>query len=210
MICDAADSVGGIEQPEFAAPFGPSHNFTKSIFAKMLTDLGYQFDCHIDVVIRKYNRGTAQVYVYTQGITEYRNYAIYCKVRFDDSYAGPFTIYHHPNGFGMSTITELWKNSAKNSEFAGQTLSLGLSDYDMYIIVYRLSTSIPGTMSNICPTGFTTRMFGNPDSSNTSIHPIRSVTCSSGSLKFGDCVANGSTANDYLIPIFIYGIKGVM
>lgn len=104
MICDAADTVGGCEQPEFATPFGSSHAFTKSVFAKMLIDLGYQFDCYIDVVIRKYNTGTAQVYIYTQGITEYRNYAIYTKVRFEDNYASPFILYHHPNGFGMSTV----------------------------------------------------------------------------------------------------------
>lgn len=80
----------------------------------------------------------------------------------------------------------------------------------MYVIIYRLSTSTPGTMSNICPIGYTTRMIGNNTSDSTSNHPIRSVSYSSGSLKFGDCSAGGLTANNYLIPIFIYGIKGVM
>lgn len=209
-ICDAADTKGSCEQWEFAAPFGTSNNLTKSILAKMMTDLGYQFDCYIDLVIRKYNTGTAQVYIYTQGYSEYRNYAIYSKVRFEDSYAGPFTLYHHPDGFGMTSFVKLWENSSKTLEFAEQTLDLGLTDYDMYIIVARTSTSISGTVNVICATGYTSRLQVNPDSSSTSTHPFRTITYSSGSLKIGNCTASGSTNNAYLIPIFIYGIKGVI
>lgn len=98
-IMDSADTVGGCEQTILRCPFSNSSNMAKSIFTKMLTDLGYQFDCYIDLVLNKYNTSTVHVYVYPQGITGYEGYALYCRVRFEDMSSTSFVLAHHPDGF---------------------------------------------------------------------------------------------------------------
>lgn len=106
-------------------------------------------------------------------------------------------------------ISLVWENSAKGDTFESQTLNLGLDEYDMYIVMARHSTTIPGIVSAIGKTGYSLRLMGIGGGS-TFTESIRSVSYSSGSLTFGNAAFNGATNNNFLIPVFIYGIKGVL
>lgn len=111
---------------------------------------------------------------------------------------------------GAVKITQLWRNASYNSSFAAQTLSLGLADYDMYIVTYRYSTETGAAKSTISKCGNSVRMDGTESTSAMSAKQcVRTATYDAGSLAFSDCTQGGSTANDMLIPIYIYGIKGV-
>ena len=118
---------------------------------------------------------------------------------------------------GKSQIVLLWENSSKTSSFSAQTLNLSLGSYDMYVVVARYSSSVGGTTSTICKTGYSSRLQGvgssSPSSGSTdetiSQESVRTVTYSGGSLNIGDALYQGVKKNDSLIPIFIYGIKGV-
>lgn len=98
-ICDAMDSVGGVEQNKFVMPFTNTHNISKSVFAKISSDLSTTINCYIDLVLEKYNTTTIQVYVYLQG-SSYRGVCFYCMCDISDSAKTTKFVYaHHQNGF---------------------------------------------------------------------------------------------------------------
>lgn len=109
---------------------------------------------------------------------------------------------------GAVSFTLLWENANKTSSFSSQTLDLGLSDYDMYLIIARYSNEIGGTTTAFVKTGYSTRLMGVGGSASPT-ESIRTVTYSSGALSIGSATKNGSADNNMLIPIFVYGIKGV-
>lgn len=102
-LCDAMDSLGGVEQDKFVMPFASTHAISQSVFAKILNDLGISINCYIDFVIEKYNASTVQVYVYLQG-SNYRGTCFYCMCDISDSAKTTKFIYaHHPDGFMVSS-----------------------------------------------------------------------------------------------------------
>ena len=101
----------------------------------------------------------------------------------------------------------LWTNSSPGSSFAAQTISVSLSSYDLYRIVYRFSTSEAIFQSVTAPTGYSANLTINAQSYNRTGGRI--ATYSSTGLAFGNANYNGSTSgsNTYCIPCYIYGIK---
>lgn len=105
-------------------------------------------------------------------------------------------------------INLLWTNASPTSAFAEQTLDLGLSNYSMYIVIARQSTSVNNSISSIQKTGRSMKLIDFDYSTEIGAHQ-RTVDYSSGSLKFNDAWNNTNKDNTVLIPLFIYGIKGV-
>lgn len=110
------------------------------------------------------------------------------------------------------TKKKLWSNGSPTSNFAGQTLTVsGLSGYDDYEIEVGLHTSLTNDDK-----------FGSRVGRGMLLHMNngtyvfgRSVTVSGDKVTFASCTKMAisgtatSTDNSYLIPIAIYGVKGV-
>lgn len=113
----------------------------------------------------------------------------------------------------------LWSNPTPTATFAPQTLALSLGDYDMYLLVARHSTAIEGTVSVMTPTGCSARLqsigASEVGSAVVDAAPVgywtamRTAAYSDGSLVFTDAVFSAVVNNDYIIPLYVYGIKGV-
>ena len=110
----------------------------------------------------------------------------------------------------------LWTNPSPSSDFAGQTIQVSeATGYDMYLVLARTHKSANNASINL---------FIMPNSSNNELwcfnavkfHGRTSISHTDGEFTFGDgktFTSYGSTAgtieNAYLIPYYIYGIKGV-
>ena len=125
---------------------------------------------------------------------------------------------------GVETRTLLWTNASPTSVFAAQTLDSSdgipdLSGYDSVEIVCRYSTTDDTRIRYICDVGNSASMYWfYRTATNGYYMGVRSRTNMSASttgITFDTCMgkpvnSSTSTANDgYIIPIEIYGIKGV-
>jgi hypothetical protein len=105
----------------------------------------------------------------------------------------------------------LWTNASPTSNFPAQTLSLGLNAYSMYIILARHYKDASSAVCAIGRTAYGVRL-NTIGGLNDGYHEVRRTVdyVSGGSLKFYDVLRNGVTNSDgYLVPQFIYGVKGV-
>ena len=106
------------------------------------------------------------------------------------------------------TTEMLWTNSAPTSSFAAQTVSLDLSDYDLFVVVCRNSNSgglyINNLLINNSPVDQKIMsLMGNGSC-------FRTVTVSDSGMTFGVGKINTTTeteSNTNAIPIRIYGIR---
>ena len=125
---------------------------------------------------------------------------------------------------GVETRTLLWTNASPTSVFAAQTLDSSdgipdLSGYDSVEIVCRYSTTDDTRIRYICDVGNSASMYWfYRTATNGYYMGVRSRTNMSASttgVTFDTCSgkpvnSSTSTTNDgYIIPIEIYGIKGV-
>ena len=107
------------------------------------------------------------------------------------------------------TMGLIWENASKTSAFPAQTLDLNLQQYDAYIIIARHATGVGGAVSGINKTGYSIRLTSVGSDPAGYDENIRTATYSNGSISFGDARHNGIVSNGVVIPIFIYGVKGV-
>lgn len=124
---------------------------------------------------------------------------------------GDLQVFARTTFYGATNMTKmvlLWSNASPTSTFASQSISSNFVDYNMYIVIARHSTSIAGAVTVINKVGSSSRLTTVCATSSYS-ETIRTVSSTQTQLTFGNANKNGSTANDFLIPIFIYGIKGV-
>lgn len=108
-------------------------------------------------------------------------------------------------------IDLLWTNASPNSEFPAQTLSLGLNNYAMYIVLAKNFKDTSNAVCAIGRTGYGIRL-NTIGALDTGYHEVRRTVdyATGGGLKFYDVYRNGTVNGDgYLIPYFIYGIRGV-
>ena len=111
-----------------------------------------------------------------------------------------------PGGFVQQKL--LWENDSPSSSFDGQTVSVDLSSYDMYEIIYGPNTSYyTREMSMKARVGKGMVLIGLWADTDRIFH--RGVTAASGGLTFGNAWENKANNNAYCIPIAIYGIRGV-
>ena len=116
----------------------------------------------------------------------------------------------------MAEWTLLWTNPDPTNDFIGQTISVPAADgYDMYLIMAKnYKTNVNAA----------TTLFIAPATSDNELwcfnavkfHGRTEISHTAGSFTFGACKtydtygnATGTTTNAYLIPYYIYGIKGV-
>lgn len=105
----------------------------------------------------------------------------------------------------------LWTNSATGSEFSGKTVAIsGLSDYPMCVV--ELAGGISGTFARYVKTVVVTNSGKETvaELSGSTGELFRGMKKSGNSMVFSDCYAgleNTVTANSYLIPVAVYGIR---
>ena len=119
---------------------------------------------------------------------------------------------------GVETKTLLWENASPRSEFGAQRINLNLRLYNFVEVIYTLD---PGSTMQIierCEYGdeVTVERFINPTyRSGILQYLFREGWASERGYEFSDAYIqtvdseNPSVNNRYLIPIKIYGIKGV-
>ena len=125
---------------------------------------------------------------------------------------------------GVETRTLLWTNASPTSEFAAQTLDSNdgipdLSGYDAVEIICRYSRTDDARMRYICDVGGSSSIYWfyytATDGKYTGVRSRNIVSVSTTSVTFNTCMGkpvNSSTSttnNGYIIPVEIYGIKGV-
>ena len=120
---------------------------------------------------------------------------------------------------GVETKTLLWTNASPTSVFTAQTVSLALSGYDAVEIVCRYSRTDDTRTRYVCDVGSSSSMYWfyytATDGKYTGVRSRNVVSVSTTGVTFDTCMgkpvnSSTSTTNDgYIIPIEIYGIKGV-
>lgn len=114
-----------------------------------------------------------------------------------------------------TTIVKLWENASPTSSFAAQTIALDLSEYSMIFCNCRLSTEYATIVpTNPIPVGAD---YGAYAYGLAAGYPVRRTYRATATgvvfeegmkyTSFGSSNVNGS--NGSLIPVEIYGIKGV-
>lgn len=112
---------------------------------------------------------------------------------------------------GAISMHLLWENPNQTSPFGETSINPGLSNYDAYIVIARYSTSVFPTVSAFSKTGYSTRLTAN-GRENIVEHLDRPVVvkASTGQIDFMNATRDGVVDNNYLIPLFVYGIKGIL
>lgn len=110
----------------------------------------------------------------------------------------------------------LWANASPTSTFSTQTINVDLSEYDELEIEYKSSTG--SAYSNIIKTnvgrgGFMFSFAGQNESGNLTLN-YRSFTSSKTNVEFNVAYSKNvtgatQTTATYIIPVAIYGVKGV-
>lgn len=104
---------------------------------------------------------------------------------------------------------KLWTNASPTSEFVAQKIELPLSEYDYYEILARYSAEITNRVSARGRTGQGVRLQSVGASGGNVVACVRNCDYSATYLRFYDGARNGATDNSVLVPMEIYGIKGV-
>lgn len=110
------------------------------------------------------------------------------------------------HGISGITLTELWTNSAPTSSFSAQSVSVDLSNYDVFLIRYLIVDNATTYVNGYVLTagGEQRHMVINRTNSSTY---VRDVTPSTSAVAFTDCASQGTTTNTHMIPYKIIGVK---
>lgn len=146
-------------------------------------------------------------------------------------YEGEYTIntlpMYQPKGYGVEVVNcnngalameLLWENASPASDFAAQTIALDLSQIDVVKVVYKVMTTSDNeyTFEASVNRSATIIDFVNTSYSSTTQVSSRDLTINPNGIIFKDSLnkqitssSAASTLNSRLIPIKIYGVKGV-
>ena len=123
------------------------------------------------------------------------------------------------SGTGIEKRKLLWTTASPTSEFAAQTISLTLSSYDAVEIVCRYSTTSDSRTIYRCDVGSSASIdwlyYTVVDGKYMGVKSRNEISASTTGVTFGACTTkpgnstSSTTTNGYIIPIKIYGIKGV-
>lgn len=114
---------------------------------------------------------------------------------------------------GGTSLTKIWENASPTSSFLAQTLTINtLSNYDWYVIIYKFYATLNyalaefgavgnGTIINMADAGSIYRRNVDCSANNLTISEMNGVRVSS---------AADISDNKYLVPVTIYGVKGVI
>lgn len=102
----------------------------------------------------------------------------------------------------------LWTNSSPTSAFAAQTVALDLSDYSLFLLIYKGYHTNDVYFSYLGTINMSARL-----SCMTDISRFRDITVTSGGIQFGTAkkyttYGGASTDdNDHIVPYKIYGVR---
>lgn len=105
--------------------------------------------------------------------------------------------------------TLLWKNSAPNTSFAAQTITVDLENYNTLVLIFKYWTTSSSYRSpRFIP--ITEELFGTTcsiEEVDSSKAIDRVITINKQSIVFGDCtdLSTSKVDNTKFIPLFIYG-----
>lgn len=126
-------------------------------------------------------------------------------------------------GSSKSGMVKLWENASPTSVFAAQTVPIDLSEYDCFDIDFRaypkLSSGKNATVrvrKNEASTAWCV-VGGQGDQTGVPSFITRMINATDSGISFGECYSAEVTSNfkvpstpgAFLIPLRIYGIKGV-
>ena len=122
-----------------------------------------------------------------------------------------------PENIGAVSMELLWENASPNSDFAEQNIDLDLSDYWGTLIIFRNFSSGSRSVTRIVKVNEVEQAeyFENAANSDPYYAYYRAVAVNLSYIKFTNAylkqiVAHTSSLrNDLIIPLEIYGIKGV-
>lgn len=109
------------------------------------------------------------------------------------------------------TIEKLWENASPTSTFNAQEINVNLTGYDLYIIMSYFHTTVPFNITHIAKVGNGILIYAS-DYGNLY---RRNVNYDEGKLTFSTMEGTRvedkavTTNNEQLVPVAIYGIKGV-
>lgn len=120
------------------------------------------------------------------------------------------------NGDGGISKKLIWENATPNSSFAGQILTLPANGYDYLEIEYYYATSDASRFFGTCVNGRATHSFVESAHTGETYVVSRNVDWNGNSVTINNAFAKWlgsksapSAENVYLIPVKIYGVKGV-
>ena len=109
------------------------------------------------------------------------------------------------------TMKVLWENPNPTAEFAAQTINVNLSGYTHYEVLFALNSASYKDLqlsTGIVPIDKRAFLcYGWGDVNTVGTRNVSAIT--SNSIAFTVGYYNKATNNSYVIPIAIYGIKGV-
>ena len=115
-------------------------------------------------------------------------------------------------------IKKVWTNASPTSQFKGQTIKASLKGYEFVLIEHAFSISIAYYTVTLCPVSMnaTLKQLSGAQSANTA-YMSRDITVSLNGVSFSagqyKTIASsnaGGTDNAFVIPVNIYGMKGVI
>lgn len=117
---------------------------------------------------------------------------------------------------GVAKIVKLWENASHTSAFAAQTLTVnGLSNYDMVLILFSATNAASHQSANVFipkeKTGighYVTE--ARYDGGHYTSGRTATANFSDNNIVFGNGSQNGANNTSRMIPLCIYGIKGVL
>ena len=113
----------------------------------------------------------------------------------------------------IDLMTKLWENPNPSASFGAQNITLSSSDYDLLLLICKLSTTYLGTGSYISPKGAGGKWDLASYASNGAQNWIRfTAYVNDTTINIHDAYkvipgGSGTVTNDILIPYQIYGIK---
>jgi len=108
---------------------------------------------------------------------------------------------------GAYSMDLLWENASPTSSFADQTIPVDLSSYDLCMVIAKVAASVSYHISCTAPVGGGGFLsYGWGDSQKIGHRPF---VMPGGAIRFYDCSYDGGVSNGNIIPVKIYGIRGV-
>lgn len=115
--------------------------------------------------------------------------------------------YIRGGGAGAEKPTLLWTNPNPGSSFSAKTITLDVSTYEDFLIVFKHDTS-SNNMDTFCQKKSVSFSHYIGVGMSDGSYRIRGVSRSSTGLYFASCInAQGTNYNNIIIPYQIYGIK---
>ena len=110
-------------------------------------------------------------------------------------------------------MVKLWENASPTSDFAAQTVAVNFSGYVCYqIAAYNRTQNVFNVYEGLVGYGMRfVYTYTTSGSDGTVVNRVgmRTVEWTNSGLEFSDGVYNGAVNNGMLLPLAIYGIKGV-